>query len=61
MERLLKSTQEDETILTVRLELDKIKTKRYGIGRLCFFGLTVKSYSIKCMLKAIGLNLTKAL
>ena len=30
---MLKSIQENKTVLTIRLELDKIKTKRYNINR----------------------------
>ena len=33
MGRLPKGTQRDGTVLTVRLGLDKIETKRHGIGR----------------------------
>ena len=37
----------DETILTVRLELDKIKTKRYNIDRSSTYTTILRLYRIK--------------
>ena len=42
-----KGIQEDGTILTVRLGLDEIETKEYGIGRSSTYTTILKLYRIK--------------
>ena len=42
-----KDLQEDETIPTVRLELDKIKTKRHSIYRPSTYTTMLRLYRIK--------------
>ena len=45
--RLLKSIQENRTVPTVRLGLDKIKTKRYGTDRSSTYTIISRLYRIK--------------
>ena len=42
-----KSTQENRTVSTVRLGLDKIKTKEYGTGRFSTYTTRLRLYETK--------------
>ena len=45
--RLLKGTQRDRTILTIRLGLDKIETKGHSIGRSSTYAIMLRLYRTK--------------